>query len=282
MKEIFADLQHNVRDGKIKIEGLVLLILYLMPFYFADRFGLLYSISSLAMVNLFYSLKNQANDHRSQKGRATYWVIVIGAIVFTVIQTQLFLSGKLDQGLSIGELPLIPTYTTFLYLLFPMYWLITNPNEGTTIFKLDRKSLTLTLILIIPLIFAGITMYIMRFSPMSSRTMLLCSAFQALIMAAFVEELFYRVFLYGVLRKLVSTPFAEILSGLLFSLTHLALIHQFFDTGSIRPLINLFGLFLLGVFYARIYERTKSIWPSIIYHASINGFISYGIQLIFG
>ncbi|MCL6590258.1 MAG: CPBP family intramembrane metalloprotease [Firmicutes bacterium] len=282
MEKVFAELQHNVRDGKIKLNGLILLLLYLVPFYYIDSVGFLCVISSLALLNLFYSPVADLYDHRQQKNKTAYLALVIGSIVFTIVQSQLFYMKKLDHGLLIGEIPLIPTFTTVFYLLFPAYWLIVNLDERGAIFKINRKSLTFTLLACLPLIFANITLYVRKFDLLSDQTMILCSAFQALIMAAFIEELFYRAFLYGVLRKIVSVPMAQVISGLTFSLSHLVLVHQFFDTYTIRPVLSLAALFLLGVFYAQVYERTKSIWPSIIYHAIMNGFILYMIQLVLG
>jgi len=79
-------------------------------------------------------------------------------------------------------------------------------------------------------------------------------------LAAFAEELFFRGFLFGGLRKRFSLWPAAILAGLIFGAIHA-------PTG-ITTVIPLAGL---GVAFCWLYEKTGSLWPCVIAHAINNG-----------
>jgi len=75
--------------------------------------------------------------------------------------------------------------------------------------------------------------------------------------APIAEELAFRGFVYGGLRRRFTVPVAALLSGLLFSLAHGQL-------GLIVPLT------LTGAILALVYERTGSIWTSMSLHVLVN------------
>jgi len=75
--------------------------------------------------------------------------------------------------------------------------------------------------------------------------------------APFTEEMFFRGLIYGWLRRRVSVWLAAGVSGLGFAVLH-----------GIWWLIP--ALFLLGVALALIYERSGSIWASVITHGLFN------------
>jgi membrane protease YdiL (CAAX protease family) len=77
------------------------------------------------------------------------------------------------------------------------------------------------------------------------------------IVAPFVEELFFRGFLFAGLRKHCGWPKAALISSLLFSLFHL------------QPLAIL-PIFVLGYILAFLYQHSRSIWPAILIHFSNN------------
>lgn len=75
--------------------------------------------------------------------------------------------------------------------------------------------------------------------------------------APFTEEMFFRGLIYGWLRRRVSVWLAAGVSGLGFAVLH-----------GIWWLIP--ALFLLGVTLALIYERSGSIWASVVTHGLFN------------
>jgi uncharacterized protein len=85
------------------------------------------------------------------------------------------------------------------------------------------------------------------------------------VVAPFAEELFFRGFLFGALRKR-GLIVAVSVSGLAFGLAHVAS----------SPIGFLVPLATLGVILALLYERTKSLYPPIALHA-LNNSIAFGV-----
>ena len=81
----------------------------------------------------------------------------------------------------------------------------------------------------------------------------------AVILAPIVEELIFRGCLYRFLKSQTTLLPAQIASGIFFSMIHWNLL-------SFLPLV------LVGIFLARIYEKTGSILVAIWFHAFFNAF----------
>jgi membrane protease YdiL (CAAX protease family) len=81
----------------------------------------------------------------------------------------------------------------------------------------------------------------------------------AVLLAPIVEELIFRGCLYRFLKSQTTLLPAQIASGILFSMIHWNLL-------SFLPLV------LVGIFLARVYEKTGSILVAIWFHAFFNAF----------
>ncbi len=79
----------------------------------------------------------------------------------------------------------------------------------------------------------------------------------AVLLAPTVEEIFFRGFMYAGLRSAIGPVWAALASAGAFSLAHLT-------PTAIVP------FFLVGLFFAFLYEKGGSIWPSAIIHTLIN------------
>ena len=79
----------------------------------------------------------------------------------------------------------------------------------------------------------------------------------AAVVAPIAEETFFRGFVYGGLRGRIGTLGAMLISTLFFTALHFTL-DQFIP------------IFALGIFLAWLYERTGSLYPGILLHASNN------------
>lgn len=79
----------------------------------------------------------------------------------------------------------------------------------------------------------------------------------AVISAPFIEELFFRGFLFGGLSRWGFWPAAAI-SSLIFTLVH-------FDPGSVIP------FFGIGVVMCYLFSSRGSLWDSIVFHFLFNG-----------
>lgn len=81
----------------------------------------------------------------------------------------------------------------------------------------------------------------------------------AAVISPIYEEIFYRGFLYRWLRTRIGFTGALIISSLIFTIVHI-------PTYNVMP-VNFFS----GVIFALAYERTGSIWPSVVIHGLTNG-----------
>ncbi len=91
--------------------------------------------------------------------------------------------------------------------------------------------------------------------------------FVGVVLAPFVEEVFFRGFLFGGLREKYGWKKAALISAAVFSIVHL-------------QVAILIPAFLLGFLFAYLYQRSQSIWPAIILHLSVNSFTFASIYLM--
>jgi membrane protease YdiL (CAAX protease family) len=95
-----------------------------------------------------------------------------------------------------------------------------------------------------------------------STAMLIVGAVVVILVAPVCEELFFRGFLYRILRTRMALWPAAIVDGVLFGLVH--------GSWVILPILT-----FLGVLLCWVYERTGSLFATIAIHA-LNNTISYG------
>lgn len=81
----------------------------------------------------------------------------------------------------------------------------------------------------------------------------------AVVVAPFVEEVFFRGFLFQGLRQRYGWIAAMLLSSAIFAVAHL-------DPVALIP------TFVLGNVLAYVYHRSNSVWPGIGLHFLVNGF----------
>jgi membrane protease YdiL (CAAX protease family) len=89
--------------------------------------------------------------------------------------------------------------------------------------------------------------------------------FTAVILAPFVEETFFRGFLFAGFRQRYGHQKAALLSSAIFAAAH-------FQWAALIP------TFLLGYIFAYLYRKSNSIWPGILMHFAVNAF---GIIIFF-
>jgi hypothetical protein len=93
------------------------------------------------------------------------------------------------------------------------------------------------------------------FSQLSSPWLLLLGG---AVVAPIVEEIFFRGFVFAGLRGRYGWQNAALISAFLFAVIH-------FTPTAFIP------IFILGCIFAYLYQRSNSIWPAILMHASTNG-----------
>jgi membrane protease YdiL (CAAX protease family) len=79
------------------------------------------------------------------------------------------------------------------------------------------------------------------------------------VLAPFVEEIFFRGFLFQGFRQRYGWITAMLLSSAIFAVAHL-------------DLVTLIPTFVLGSVLAYVYHRSNSVWPGMILHFLVNAF----------
>jgi membrane protease YdiL (CAAX protease family) len=90
----------------------------------------------------------------------------------------------------------------------------------------------------------------------------------SIVFAPLFEELIFRGLLYGTLRTRLAWPLAATTSGLVFALAH--------GYG----VIGFLSVFLSGVLWAWVYERTGSLLPSILAHVANNAAVAITLTVL--
>jgi membrane protease YdiL (CAAX protease family) len=99
---------------------------------------------------------------------------------------------------------------------------------------------------------------------------LIAAGLMVMVIAPFVEELFFRGFFYRALRTRFPLIVAAAVDGLVFGFIH-------FDFGAADGLLLLPPLAFLGVILCLVYERTGTLWAVIGMHA-FNNAVAFAAQ----
>jgi CAAX protease family protein len=143
---------------------------------------------------------------------------------------------------------------------------------GFTDFRLDRG--TTLLLLLIGLYWGGSIGFGGRTSPLEQLALpneitlvtVLASLVIAGPLAGVCEEVLFRGIVHRWIRQRLPFLFGGCVSAFLFALPHV----YYLDPGGIEGYTATFGIWISGLVFAFLYERTGSLWPAIILHASNN------------
>ncbi len=113
------------------------------------------------------------------------------------------------------------------------------------------------IILVIKTIFGHTDLIIIE----ESYALIFIYGFTLLILAPFIEELFFRGYLFNILEKIIGDNLLSYLvNAFIFAFAHLTIYEMLFDF-KIQPFI-----FILGFISVYLYSKTKSLIPSITLH----------------
>jgi uncharacterized protein len=87
------------------------------------------------------------------------------------------------------------------------------------------------------------------------------------IIAPFVEEIFFRGFMFAGLSQVYGWKKSALISSALFAMVHL-------QWTAILP------IFLIGYIFAFLYHRSHSLWPGILMHMSVNTIAFLAVFLV--
>lgn len=210
-----------------------------------------------------------------------------------VIILQLINVGELISG--INEIPVLRGFSLFLIyllqvagMLIPLWYFVIRKYASTYAdfsFEWIGSVKTLLWVLVSYIFYIGLSIFmIMLFSTLGidifgfepQRSLFdvfgrdvagFSFAFIiAVVIAPFVEELFFRGFVLQTLAKKISPFWGVVLTALIFASVH-------FEFQSIMPLL------ILSVVLNVLYVKTKSIWPGIVFHV-MNNSIAFIIMIL--
>ena len=185
-----------------------------------------------------------------------------------------------------------------LFLIIPLIYFFVNKDEQKSLkdlFKPSRRDLLLALSLgaaIYVIILGGYFLLrgIIDFSGIADKltgdvgvtkeNFLLVSLYISFA-NSLLEEFFFRGFAFITLKKTSSRKFAHSFSALLFSLYHAGMMIGWFNIGIV--LLALVGLYVGGVIFNVLNEKSGNIYPSWLTHMFANfaintiGFILFGM-----
>ena len=199
------------------------------------------------------------------------FVFVIGCIKFVVkpIFVQLF-NNELYAGTLTG-------LTIAITLLLGVYLIALRPKKLSwrevgikSLAVKDWKVIVLySVILMVGAVILVVLTSLIGISVENSKTeamqknitffTVLIAFISAAVISPIYEEIFYRGFLYRWLRTRIGFIGAVVLSSFIFTIVHI-------PAYNVMP-VNFFS----GIIFALAYERTNSIWPSVLIHGITNG-----------
>ncbi len=108
---------------------------------------------------------------------------------------------------------------------------------------------------------------------------LLAASIYTIVVNAFIEEVFFRGFIFRGLSLVGSKKMGYILSALIFATYHIAIVLTWFSLTLL--ILVMCGLFVGGLIFAYVEDRTESILGSWIIHAVVDAvFIGLGLMVI--
>jgi membrane protease YdiL (CAAX protease family) len=87
---------------------------------------------------------------------------------------------------------------------------------------------------------------------------------------SFLEEYYWRWFVFGQLRRLIPVPVAVLVSSLGFMAHHVILLSVYFGWGSFASLLFSFAVCVGGVIWAWLYQRSGSLYGPWLSHALVD------------
>ncbi|WP_113671425.1 type II CAAX prenyl endopeptidase Rce1 family protein [Vallitalea guaymasensis] len=199
-------------------------------------------------------------------------IYIIFSIIGCYLISILLDLGYFNEGLVVNGINLIPSYILAYYFIIPMvYMMIRQPLYFKNMWKINSKIGLFTILICLPNIITSIVRIIVGAYNYISPDNLIQNIFRFIFMAALLEELFFRGFLYNFFKNIIGKTSSTIITSLIFTFWHMSLVNNAFSNYSMGAIYNLIAIMVLGITNCLIIERTKSIIPCIVFHAVING-----------
>jgi membrane protease YdiL (CAAX protease family) len=223
-------------------------------------------------------------EERGLKGISeSTWTFVDVLVVYVFVLGSSFIFYVLCSSILTNEKTVKYLFRYFVALtgIFgPIFWIKKRhnlPGEALGITKKTLKTSRIIIIGAIPALVSSLLFWIVAFLQNSflpkegfsySFIQLLLiplsiSGFSTIVLSPISEEIIDRGFMYGYLRGKVGVTLGLLLQAFLFSLLHFDYLY-----GNIFLLIG--SRFFIGLILGILYERTGSLYPSMVCHGIFN------------
>ena len=105
------------------------------------------------------------------------------------------------------------------------------------------------------------------------------------IVQCFGEELGWRGYLLPKLGEIFSPLSASVITGAIWGLWHAPIIAMGYNYSTDHPIIGIFAMIILctilGIISGYLTYKVKSVWPAVLFHASINGMDRWAPSMLF-
>ncbi len=269
----------------------VLVFAYTVSFVVPGSHGIGFLIGLLCLTRLFYptgasvpdpSIPGARDVQEQRIGEVRYSIgeiMLLGSLPFVILYLVQYHPLPIDRiftyTLNSGTMVyLFPGFYLLVLYVLPFVWRIGIRGETFRAlgFRLGGLELLLIVLTILPLIvrYYRTGPLVVQADPDRETIAALLAAMKAYYQPGFWEELYFRGFLFAMLRTRMRFLPAALLSALLFTGIHFDVIGEALR-GTALAWHNLLSIFLLGAVLAYVYERSRSIIICILYHGTIVG-----------
>ncbi|WP_281819594.1 CPBP family intramembrane glutamic endopeptidase [Vallitalea longa] len=282
--ELSSNNKKEVNDRKTNIINIIACtFIIVLPVIYTDIFRILPLLSALTIT--YIVIEKQYTTNYIIKNRFSNLMLFTASTFIIYIIYYMIGVGKWTNGLVINkEIILMPTYTMIFVYLLPIGWFLKQDREGLKrAFSLNKETLKYIIILLVVYLFhslSRISVYMTKYSDITTNNAI-HMIIQAFFVAALAEELFFRGYLYNVLKRITNVRKSQIITTIIFTFSHFNLLFKAIDNGfTFNIFCNYVAIIMLGIVTVHLYEKSRSLLPCIILHGLNNEGLKYLIILI--
>lgn len=265
-----------------RLDLLVNLALFQIPLLWLDSFGMVYIFSAIALMFALYPENDVVVMDKENNKKKDLLFLILG-ILFVILCDLASIYGITILKVEFKGIVFIPSLLLLFYYIIPIVWGMGNKAYLNTYFRVNKRVVVVIVAIVgIYSINAGIRVYLTyKEMGLYQYSELIQLIYQFVFNAALGEELLFRGFFYNIIKKITKNVYLSmVLSSLAFVLMHVNVLQPLIIDFSVQILLNVCSIFLLGIVGCIIYEKSKSLLPSIAFHACYDGTMTYLIYLI--
>lgn len=266
--------------AELKKSNLIFGIIIVISILYFDLYGIVTLIGGYAFISLIEDKKKKIQEGLEEnnmsidkKDIVLFWLSIFGAYLVMF----LYYCTDWDTSVVISNFQLLPSFLFMYYFLLPIIYWVKKHKE-----KIKKKDIMIGIPVLCLATFKSLYSILSSNIPVNtygSATNIAFSLFQVVVVAAIMEELFFRSYVYDFAESIYGSKAAMVISSLLFTFIHFNLIEKCLSL-NYSTYINLFAVLFLGILMAKLYEITRIILVCILFHAITDGALLYISLLI--